>query len=98
MSRDRIEEEIKSFYHVDQDEKLVVVVPSLRVSSEEFLENLKNNGIDSRALGVGTGRVVDHEGKRFKVSGVLVGVVSGKAAAQAERIAGICGITMMILD
>lgn len=74
------------------DESVLAVVPSHRVSTADFYALLKDNGVKPRALGVGSGRVVDADGRRARV-GVLVIAVPLTEAAKAQNLARLCGIT-----
>ena len=98
MDEDRFQEKLASVYGVKSDERLVVIIPSARVSGEEFINHLGSNGIASKALAAGTGRVVDHEGLRYRVSGTIVASIADSDASEAEKIAKLCGVTVVIFD
>ncbi len=98
MTVDSFEDKLAEIYGIGQEEQLIVVIPSERVSGEEFMENLRLNGIQPRALAAGTGRVVDHEGLRYRVSGTIIGAISKKDANQTEKVAKLCGITVVLFD
>ena len=97
-TRDQIKEVLGAVYGIAEGERLMVVIPSERVSSGELLEALQNSGVESRALGAGSARVVDRDGHRYRVTGAYVGAVVDKDANKAEKIARLCGITMVIFD
>lgn len=54
------------------DEACVAVVGSTRLSTEEFVAILAQNGVLARPLGKGTGRGVDVNGGPWRAAGVLV--------------------------
>ena len=98
MKEELVREALGAVYGVEEGERLRVVVPSSRVSSEEFLSALHNSGVCNRALGVGSARVVDQEGRKYRVSGAYVGAVARERVDVAEKIAKLCGITVVIFD
>ncbi len=75
-------------------ELCVAVVPSHRVRAGEFILILRDNGVIVRPLGHGSGAVIDADGKRRIVEGVLVGAVSEDALAKLKIHARLCGITV----
>ena len=79
-------------------EQVLAVVPSRRVSSESFFALLRQNEIRPRAIGVGSGRVIDAEGRRVLVSGILVIAVPITEAKKAQSLARLCGITAVSPD
>jgi hypothetical protein len=93
-----LKEILHETYGTEVGERLIVVIPSPRVTSEEYLEALRNSGVGSRALGVGSARVVDQEGHKYRVTGAYVGAVASEQSDKAEKIARLCGITMVIFD
>jgi hypothetical protein len=97
MTQDQLQEILEA-YGTEEGERLMVVVPSARVSSGEVLEALQRSGVESRALGAGSARVVDQEGRRYRVTGAYVGAVAAEDASRAEKIARLCGVTMVIFD
>jgi hypothetical protein len=98
LTGDRFQGKLAEVYGIGPDESLIVIVPSERVSGEEFMENLRLNGIQPKALAAGTGRVVDHEGLRYRVSGTIIGSISKKDLLQTEKVAKLCGITVVLFD
>jgi len=79
-------------------EQVLAVVPSRRVSSEAFFALLRQNEVQPRAIGVGSGRVVDADGRRVVVSGILVIAVPVTEAKKAQNLARLCGITAVSPD
>ena len=98
MDGDDFGEDLASLYGLRSDHTLLVIVPSERVTGEEFLDHLRSNGIESEALASGTGRVVDQEGIKYRVSGTIVGSVDSSDTSAVEKIAKLCGVTVVIFD
>jgi hypothetical protein len=74
-------------------EQVLAIVPSRRVSSENFFALLKNNNVPARPIGVGSGRVIDADGRRVLVSGILVVAIPINEAKKTQNLARLCGIT-----
>jgi hypothetical protein len=74
------------------DEQCVAIVPSARVLAGEFALILKDNDVIVRPLGHGSGSVIDEEGKRATVSGILVVAVQDEDLRKLSILARMCGI------
>ena len=79
-------------------ESFLAVIPSHRVTTEEYLRQLQLNGVTGSVFGRGTARVVDRDGRRFRVTCLIVRSHGESDAAKAEKIARLCGITVTLLD
>jgi hypothetical protein len=71
----------------------MAIVPSRRVSVEDFFALLKQNGLSPRAVGSGSGQVVDADGNKIRVGGILVIAIPLAESERTLTLARLCGIT-----
>lgn len=76
------------------DEECVAIVPSHRVLAGEFALILRDNDVIVRPLGHGSGVVIDAEGSRRTVQGVLVAAVRSDTLPKLKIHARLCGVTV----
>lgn len=74
------------------DEDGLVVVPSYRVTAEEFLTVLHSNGFGPRTLGEGFGSVVDDDGVQCLVKDVLLFALPKSRGVSVAKLARLCGV------
>jgi len=76
---------------------LVAVVPSPRVSSEEFVGILADNGIEASILGRGVATVTTPLGQN-RVAGVLVVAILSPDLRRSKAHARLCGVSLAPLE
>lgn len=76
-------------------ECVVAIVPSRRVSSEEFLALLGHNEVVSRIIGSGSGKVTA-DGRRVLVRGIIVVAILKIELSKTQNLARLCGITAVV--
>jgi hypothetical protein len=81
-----------------EDEECIAIVPSERVGAGAFLSVLGRNGIGTRALGIGTGTVLDAAGSHLRVPGVVVVAIARTDEKRVRTHARMCGVAIARIE
>lgn len=81
-----------------EDEACLAIVPSARLGAAAFLSVLQKNGIESRALGTGTGRVQDASGGSWRVPGVVIVAVAKRHERRVQAHARMCSVAIARIE
>lgn len=78
--------------------KLLAIIPSSRVTAEDFITILSDGGIGFECVGRGAARVIDSHGNRNRVSGVRIIVIHRSDFNRVKVRSKLCGINIVCLE
>jgi hypothetical protein len=77
---------------------LIAIIPSERVSAQQFLAALSDNSIQAQTLGRGTAMLSTGLGSERRTTGVLIAAILSSDLSRVRVHGKLCGVTVVPLN